>query len=160
MIEEGTKVPDFELEGIDGQGKPGTFTLEGLLAGREFLVLYFYPKDNTPGCTTEACDFRDHLNRLLPKAAVAGVSPDRPESHLKFREKQSLNFPLLSDPEHRMMEVYRAWGEKKLYGKVKEGVIRSTCLIGKDGILLKHWKRVSVKGHVDKVIEAIQAQEG
>ncbi|MDT8446869.1 MAG: peroxiredoxin [bacterium] len=158
MLEEGNKVPDFKLEGIDPEGREQSYSLKDLLAQKDFLVLYFYPKDSTPGCTTEACDFRDNLARLMPRAVVVGVSPDSVASHQRFHEKQSLNFPLLCDPEHNMMQAYGAWGEKNMYGKIKVGVIRSTCLIGQDGTLLRHWQRVAVKGHVDKVLEAIEQQ--
>jgi len=156
MIEANALAPSFSLEGLDENGTTQTYTLESLLEGKPFLVLYFYPRDNTPGCTTEACDFRDNFNRWSALAQVVGVSPDSVESHGKFREKQGLNFPLLCDPEHTMMTEYNAWGEKKLYGKVSIGTIRSTVIVNSDGTVLKHWKRVQVKGHVDKVIEAME----
>jgi len=156
MLEENKQAPAFCLQGLDAQGKEQQFTLESLGEDKDFLVLYFYPKDNTPGCTTEACDFRDNFNRLSGRCQVVGVSPDSIESHRKFREKQGLNFVLLSDPEHVMMPGYDAWGEKKLYGKVSIGTIRSTVILRNDGTVVKHWKRVQVKGHVDKVIEAIE----
>ena len=155
MIKENALAPTFTLQGIDAQGAEQPYSLENLLEGKEFLVIYFYPKDSTPGCTTEACDFRDNLARIQPYAAVVGISPDSVASHLRFQENQNLNFPLLCDPEHSMMESYQAWGEKKLYGKISIGTIRSTVIIKADGTVLKHWKRVQVKGHVDKVIEAI-----
>jgi peroxiredoxin Q/BCP len=152
MIEHSQQAPDFCLSGIDAKGKEGEFCLKDILK-QGTLVLYFYPKDNTPGCTKEACDFRDNLNRLTAKAQVFGISPDSIQSHLKFKEKQSLNFPLLSDPDKKTLEAYGAFGEKKMYGKLAKGVIRSTFVISKDGVVLKKWSPVRVRGHVDKVLE-------
>lgn len=156
MIEEGQTAPDFCLPGINDQGDEREYCLKDILE-KGAVVLYFYPKDNTPGCTREACDFRDNLNRLTTKTQIIGVSPDSIKSHLKFREKQSLNFPLLSDPEKKVLETYGAFGEKKLYGKVVTGVIRSTFVIGVNGKVLKKWSPVRVKGHVDKVLEFLSA---
>jgi peroxiredoxin Q/BCP len=119
-------------------------------------VIYFYPRDNTPGCTQEACDFRDSFNRITAKATVVGVSRDGIASHMKFREKNGLNFPLLSDPDHTVLEAYGAWGEKKMYGKSTMGITRSTVLIGKDGTIRKIWPRVAVRGHVDDVISELK----
>ncbi|MFA5353452.1 MAG: peroxiredoxin, partial [Thermodesulfovibrionales bacterium] len=130
--------------------------LADLLKEGRAVVLYFYPRDNTPGCTQEACDFRDNLNRLTPHAAVIGVSSDSIASHKRFREKQGLTFPLLSDPDHTVLTAYGAWGEKKMYGKVSEGTIRSTFLITADGLIAKAWKSVKVKGHVDEVLKALR----
>jgi peroxiredoxin Q/BCP len=155
MPKEGAKAPDFCLAGIDESGKEGEFCLSGLIKKGKDIVLYFYPKDNTPGCTQEACDFRDNVNRLASRATVVGVSRDSIASHKTFREKHGLNFPLLSDAEHRIHEAYGAWGQKKLYGKTTMGAIRTTCLIGKDGIIKKLWPSVKVRGHVDEVIEAL-----
>jgi len=152
MIEEGQKAPDFCLQGIDKNGKEEKFCLEDILAKGK-LILYFYPRDNTPGCTKEACDFRDNLNRLTSKAQVLGVSPDSISSHKRFKEKQGLNFPLLSDPEKVVLTNYGAFGEKKMYGKLVKGVIRSTFVLDKDGTVLKKWSPVRVKGHVDQVLE-------
>lgn len=148
------KVNDFSLKGIDAEGKEKNFVLSEF-KGKN-VVLYFYPKDETPGCTQEACDFRDNFNRLTSKAVVIGVSADSIESHKKFQKNHDLNFILLSDPEHKVMEGFDAWGEKKLYGKVFTGVIRSTFLIDKEGVLKKAWPKVSVKGHVDDVIKEIE----
>ncbi len=153
-MEVGTKIDSFSLKGIDAKGKEITFSLNDY-KGKN-IVLYFYPKDNTPGCTQEACDFRDNFNRLTSLAQVVGVSPDSVESHIKFQAKHDLNFILLSDPEHSLMTKFGAWGEKMLYGKVNIGVIRSTFIINKEGTLVKSWKKVSVKGHVDKVIEELK----
>ena len=124
-------------------------------AGRK-VVLYFYPKDNTPGCTTEACDFRDNMKRLARQdVVVLGVSPDSAASHVKFRDKFDLNFTLLSDPDKKMMAKYGAFGEKTMYGKKTMGVIRSTFLIDEKGKVLHVWPNVKAKGHVDKVLEKL-----
>lgn len=152
MIKEGERVSNFTLPGIDEKGIQRVFTLKELLDDKNFLVLYFYPKDNTPGCSQEACDFRDNINRVLQFASVAGVSPDSIESHKKFKEKYSLNFPLLSDHELKVIKEFGAYGDKNMYGKKVKGVIRSTFLIGRDGILKKAWRKVSVKGHVQEII--------
>ncbi|MEQ9323007.1 MAG: thioredoxin-dependent thiol peroxidase [Polyangiaceae bacterium] len=149
-IEEGKKAPAFTLKGDDGK----THKLsdhEG-----EKVVLYFYPRDSTPGCTTEACDFRDNLARLRKAGAVVyGVSRDSLESHAKFRDEHDLNFVLLSDPDLKVHVKYGAWGEKNMYGKKVEGVIRSTFLIDGAGKVRKAWPKVRVKGHVDKVLAAL-----
>lgn len=155
MIKVGDKAPDFRLSGIDEEGREREFGLAELLRLKKKIVLYFYPKDNTPGCTQEACDFRDNLGRLTPHALVLGVSRDGLGSHLKFREKQGLNFPLLTDPEHKAMEAYGAWGEKKMYGKPVTGTIRTTVLIGLNGKIEKIWSSVKVKGHVDEVLKEL-----
>jgi len=151
-VEEGKKPPAFKLE--DAAGK--TVSL-GDFAGKD-LVLYFYPKDDTPGCTKEACGFRDEWAELRKRGvAVVGVSPDGAASHQKFAAKYKLPFTLLSDPDKSMMTAYGAWGEKMLYGKKKIGVIRSTVWIGKDGKVKKHWARVpSAAEHPEKVLEALK----
>ena len=152
MIEVGKKAPAFTLESSDG----GKVKL-GDLAGKA-VVVYFYPRDNTPGCTVEAQDFRDALPKLKKAGAVVlGVSKDSIESHCKFRDKYALTFPLLTDPDTKVMEAYGAWGDKVLYGKKSKGIIRSTVLIGKDGKVAKHWPKVRVKDHVAEVIEAVKA---
>ncbi|NTU41828.1 MAG: peroxiredoxin [Nitrospirales bacterium] len=153
------EAPEFCLGGIDGVGNEGEFCLSALLAEGRPVVLYFYPRDNTPGCTQEACDFRDNINRIAPHTLVVGVSTDGIASHRKFREKHGLTFPLLSDPEHSVLASYGAWGEKKLYGKLSEGTIRSTFLIGPDGLVKKVWKGVKVKGHVDEVLTFLRTSE-
>ncbi len=155
MVKEGAKAPDFCLTGIDEAGTEKEFCLADLLRQGRQVVLYFYPKDDTPGCTKEACDFRDNFNRLTGKALVVGVSRDSIASHRKFREKYGLNFPLLSDPDHKLLDAYGAWGEKKMYGQVTMGVKRTTCLIGRDGKIRKLWPDVRVEGHVDEVLEAL-----
>jgi peroxiredoxin Q/BCP len=154
VIEINSKVSDFTLQGIDAVGNEKTFSLSDF-AGQN-IVLYFYPKDNTPGCTQEACNFRDNFNRLISKAVVIGVSADSIASHKKFQEQQSLNFILLSDPEHKLLEKFEAWGEKKMYGKSFMGIIRSTFIIDKEGIVKKIWENVNVKGHVDEVLEELE----
>ena len=122
----------------------------------KIVVLYFYPRDNTPGCTTEAENFRDAVPALKKLGAVVlGASKDSIASHCKFRDKYELSFPLLSDPDGKVLEAYGAWGDKVLYGKKSKGIIRSTVLIGKDGKVVQHWPKVSVKGHVDAVVAAV-----
>lgn len=137
--------------GIDANGQEKEFLLSEL---KEPLVLYFYPKDNTPGCTQEACDFRDNFNRLTSKATVVGVSPDNVSSHKNFQKKHSLNFALVSDPEHTLAEAFEVWKEKSMYGKKYMGIERSTFII-KDGKVAKEWRKVNVNGHVDEVIQSI-----
>lgn len=142
---------DIKLKGLDKDGEEKEFLLS------EFegtIVLYFYPKDNTPGCTQEACDFRDNFNRLTNKATVIGVSPDSVESHKKFRKDHDINFTLLSDPQHELAEKFGVWEEKSMYGKKYMGINRSTFLI-KDGLIAKAWKNVKVGGHVDEVISSL-----
>ncbi len=154
-IEEGKKAPAFTLK--DGKGE--THKLSDY-AGRH-VILYFYPKDDTPGCTKEACGFRDLTKKLEKEGAVVlGVSPDDEASHKKFAKQYKLKFPLLSDPGKKVMVPYGAWGEKMMYGKKTVGVIRSTVWIGPDGKVVKHWKRVSkAADHPGKVLEALQARE-
>jgi peroxiredoxin Q/BCP len=121
-------------------------------------VLYFYPKDDTPGCTKEACGFRDAWDDLQQLGVVVlGVSPDGADSHARFAEKYRLPFPLLSDPDRRAMQAYGAWGEKTLYGKTTTGVIRSTVWIGPDGRVMRHWDRISdAATHPDQVLAALR----
>ena len=123
----------------------------------QWLVLYFYPNDDTPGCTTEACDFTNGLKDFEKlDAAVVGCSPNSLESHKKFIAKYKLKVRLLSDPEHKAMTAYGAWGEKVLYGKKSIGVIRSTVIVGPDGKVAHHWARVKAKGHADSVREKLK----
>lgn len=151
-LKEGSKAPTFALEASTG----GTAKLKDF-AGK-WVVLYFYPRDATPGCTTQAQSFRDHAGALDERGAVVlGVSKDSIASHLKFAAKQELNFPLLSDPEGTTIEEYGAWGEKNLYGKKSMGIIRSTVLIDPEGTVRKIWPKVRVKGHVEDVIAALDA---
>lgn len=146
-------IEDFSLRGIDKDGNERKFSLSEFKGNN--VVLYFYPKDNTPGCTQEACDFRDNMNRLTSKAVVLGVSTDSIESHKKFKKDHDLNFILLSDPEHKVLEKFGAWGEKNMYGKKYQGTTRSTFLIDKNGILRKAWETVKVQGHVDEILEEL-----
>lgn len=140
---------DIKLKGIDKEGEEKEFLLSEL---PQPIILYFYPKDNTSGCTKEACSFRDNFNRLTGKATVVGVSPDDIESHKKFQKDHGLNFILLSDPEHKLAEKFGTWEEKSMYGKKYMGINRSTFII-KDGLIAKAWKNVKVEGHVDEVID-------
>jgi peroxiredoxin Q/BCP len=150
MIEEGKKAPAFKLESSAGD----TVSLDDFKG--KTVVLYFYPKDDTPGCTREAQGFRDAAARLKKKnAVVLGVSRDSVKSHCSFRDKYDLNFPLLSDPDGKVIRAYGAWGEKNMYGKKSEGIIRTTVVIGPDGKVARVFPRVKVDGHVDKVLEAI-----
>ena len=117
------------------------------------IILYFYPKDNTSGCTQEACNFRDNLNRLTSKATIIGVSPDSIKSHQKFKANHNLNFLLLSDPEHKLAEKFGVWKEKSMYGRKYMGIERSTFILDKEGNIEKEWRKVKVKGHVDEILE-------
>ena len=151
-VQVGRKAPAFSLKDATGD-KVSLADFAG-----QNVVLYFYPRDDTPGCTKEACGFRD-LWRKIQKhdAVVLGVSPDGPEAHQKFAAKYKLPFTLLCDPTKKTMEKYGAWGEKVLYGKKTIGVIRSTVIIGADGKVLKHWARVpKAADHPAKVLEALQ----
>ncbi|MBL6832371.1 MAG: thioredoxin-dependent thiol peroxidase [Pirellulales bacterium] len=151
-IEEGRKAPDFTLQSHAGE-KLKLSSLRGA-----WVILYFYPKDDTPGCTKEACGFRDALPDLTARnAVVLGVSPDSPESHSRFREKYDLPFTLLADPEHTVAEKYGAWREKTLYGKKSMGIVRSTFVIDADGRVAKLFKHVRADGHAEKVVAAVDA---
>ncbi len=146
----GSKAPGFELQ--DHTGK--TVSLSQF-AGKN-VVLYFYPKDDTPGCTVEACNFRDEHSALEKAGAVVlGVSPDTTKSHQKFATKFSLPFPLLADTEHKVAEAYGAWGEKVNYGRTYMGIIRSTFLIDPQGTVKHVWPKVKVNGHVDEVLSVL-----
>jgi peroxiredoxin Q/BCP len=151
MLEVGTKAPDFTLMSDEEK----EVSLSDFLGDKD-VVLYFYPKDNTSGCTKEACSFRDNLPQIQAKnAIVIGVSPDSVKSHQNFKAKHNLNFILLSDPEHKVAEAYGAWGEKKNYGRVYHGIIRSTFIIGKDGIIKKVFKKVKTAIHGEEVLEVL-----
>ena len=142
---------DIELLGINKDGEEKKYSLKDFKGER--VVLYFYPKDNTSGCTQEACDFRDNINRITSVAKVVGVSPNDIKSHLKFREKQSLNFDLLADTEQKLSNEFKVWVEKSMYGRKYMGIERSTFILDKDGNIEKEWRKVKVKGHVDEVID-------
>ena len=146
---------DIKLQGIDVDGIEKEYSLNDFKGQK--VILYFYPKDNTSGCTQEACDFRDNINRLTSFATVIGVSTDSIKSHLKFKEKQSLNFILLSDPEHKLAEAFNVWVEKSMYGRKYMGIERSTFVLDENLNVIKEWRKVKVKGHVDEVIEYINA---
>jgi thioredoxin-dependent peroxiredoxin len=154
MIRTGEPAPPFAL--TDAAGK--RVALEDLV-GRD-VVLYFYPKDDTPGCTKEACGFRDAWTELREMGVeVLGVSPDSAASHARFAEKYRLPFRLLSDPDKQVMETYGAWGEKTLYGRKTTGVIRSTVWIGPDGRVRRHWARVAdAEKHLDQVLAALKGE--
>jgi peroxiredoxin Q/BCP len=152
FLEPGTKAPDFTLPADDG----GEVTLHELRGTP--VVLYFYPRDDTPGCTREACAFRDRKADLgQVGAAVLGVSPDDVSSHQKFRDKHSLNFPILADADHKVAEEYGAWREKVRFGKKSIGIQRSTFLIDREGVIRKVWKNVQVDGHDEQVLAALRA---
>jgi len=151
MLVVGDKAPSFELS-RDGGGTVSSAELK-----QKAYVVYFYPKDNTPGCTTESCDFRDNFARIQAAGVdVFGVSRDSVKSHDGFKSKYELPFALLSDPDKTLHTAFGAWGLKKMYGKEVEGTIRSTFLIDKKGKVAATWPKVSVKGHIDEVLAAIE----
>jgi peroxiredoxin Q/BCP len=153
MLSEGDKAPAFDLEADSGI----RFSLKEALGSGKSLVLYFYPKDSTPGCTREAQGFTEAKRKLAAAGAtVAGVSKDSIKSHCGFRDKYAIDFPLLSDPDLVVHRAYGAYGEKTMYGKKVMGTIRSTFLITPDGRIARAWRGVKVDGHVDAVLEAIR----
>lgn len=145
---------EIKLAGLSAEGEEREYELSGFKGDR--VVLYFYPKDNTSGCTQEACDFRDNVNRLISSVVVIGVSPDSIKSHKKFKENQDLNFILLSDTEHQLAEQFGVWKEKSMYGRKYMGIERSTFVLDKDGNIEKEWRNVKVKGHVAEVWAYLQ----
>ena len=150
MVEEGKAAPDFELTSDSGE----TVRLASL-RGKP-VVLYFYPKDDTPGCTAQACGIRDAWGEFQRAGAVVlGVSPDDAASHAKFKEKYGLQFPLLADPDHAVAEEYGVWGEKHLYGKTYMGIVRSTFVIAADGNVTKVMRKVKPDTHADDVLAAL-----
>jgi thioredoxin-dependent peroxiredoxin len=152
MVEEGKPAPEFTLPSSEG-GEVSLASLRG-----KTVVLYFYPRDMTPGCTREACAFRDTQAPLKRAGAVVlGVSPDSIGSHEKFRGKYKLNFPLLADADKAVAKKYGAWGEKVMYGKKVTGMIRSTFVIDGEGVVRKVFPRVKVDGHAEKVLEAVKS---
>jgi peroxiredoxin Q/BCP len=152
-LKEGAPAPDFSLLSTSGE----TIRLSDF-KGKQAVVLYFYPKDSTPGCTVEACSFRDNLAAVQGHgAAVLGVSPDSVKSHASFTQKQNLNFPLLADTERELAQAYGVWVEKKQYGRTFMGIERSTFLIDKDGRIKKIWRKVTPKSHVADVIAALES---
>ena len=153
MLEVGNKAPSFTLVGNDGK----EYSLEDYKGKK--VLLYFYPKDNTPGCTKEACSLRDWNSEIIKRGVtVMGVSKDSIQSHNKFRDKHGLNFILLSDPEKTVHMAYDAWGEKKLYGKVSLGTIRKTFLIDENGSIEKIWNKVAVATHGEDVVKYLDKE--
>ena len=151
MVETGKQAPAFRLPDQDGE-QVSLAELKG-----QWVVLYFYPRDDTPGCTTEACEFTSTLGDFQAlDAVVLGCSPDGAEAHRKFIVKHELAVRLLSDPSHETMAEYGAWGEKVLYGRKSVGVIRSTVLIGPDGNVAYHWKKVRAAGHAAHVAQRLR----
>lgn len=151
QLQPGDKAPDFSLPASTGE----TISLSDF-RGDKRVVLYFYPKDNTSGCTKEACSFRDHLPAIADKdTVVLGVSPDSLKSHDKFITKHELNFPLLSDEDHSVAEAYGAWGEKKMYGKTYMGIIRKTFVIDKDGNIEQAFHKVKADGHGEEILNVL-----
>lgn len=148
----GDLAPEFALAADDGR----TYALKDLRGKR--VVLYFYPRDATPGCTTEACDFRDRQAAFTGAGVtVLGVSGDDLKSHARFRSKHALSFPLLSDPDHAVAAAYGAFGEKVLYGRVSQGILRSTFVVGPSGAIEAMWQPVRVPGHAEAVLAAVAA---
>ena len=139
---------EIKLQGLDKDGNENEYTLADFKGQK--VVLYFYPKDNTSGCTQEACDFRDNMNRITPFATVIGVSPNDIKSHKKFKEKQDLNFLLLSDTEHTLSEAFNVWKEKSM------GIERSTFILDEKGNTIQEWRKVKVNGHVDEIIQNLK----
>ena len=152
MLEEGRKAPGFSLPSDSGK----TIALEDF-KGRNKVVLYFYPKDDTSGCTAQACEFRDNWKAVQAAGAVVlGVSPDGVASHGKFKGKYQLPFPLLADEDHAVAEAYGAWGEKSMYGRKYHGILRTTFVIGTDGKIEKVFQKVKLKGHAAEVLAALK----
>ncbi len=150
MLKEGTQAPDFTA--LDQNGSKIKLSS---FKGKKNVVLYFYPKDMTPGCTTEACDFRDRYKKFKG-AEILGVSIDSPERHQKFIEKYNLPFSLISDIDHKVVNKFKMWQEKSLYGKKFMGTVRSTFIIDKSGIIRKIFPKVKVKGHTEEVLAALK----
>jgi peroxiredoxin Q/BCP len=151
MLKPGAKAPAFSLQSDGGK----RISLADLKGGK--VVLYFYPKDDTPGCTKEACSFRDAwVDVQETGAAVFGVSPDGATSHQRFRAKYRLPFPLLSDPDHAVAEAYGAWGQKSMYGRKYQGILRTTFLIDETGTVRRVFEKVKPEGHAEEVLAAIR----
>ncbi|CAM3670499.1 peroxiredoxin [Cohnella lubricantis] len=157
----GRTAPDFELPAIVEGGDEAMVRLSQYRGSK--VVLFFYPKDMTPACTQESCDFRDAgalLSAEDSNTVILGISTNDLKSHRKFADKYNLGYPLLADVEHKVCEQYGVWQEKKLYGRAYMGIVRSTFLIDENGKLLKEWRSLKVKGHVDEVVETIRALRG
>ena len=150
MVEEGKPAPDFELTSDEGQ----TVRLSELRG--QPVVVYFYPRDDTPGCTAQACGIRDNYEAFGERGAVVlGISPDDESSHVKFKQKYGLPFTLLADPDHRVADDYGVWGERSMYGKTYHGIERSTFVIDADGNVAKIMRRVKPDTHAQQVLEAL-----
>lgn len=155
MLTEGERAPELGIPDAHGE----TVTLAGLRGKK--VVVYFYPRDDTPGCTVEACGFRDHDAAIAAAGAVVlGISPDDAKSHAKFARKHGLPFRLLCDPDHRVAEAWGAWGEKSMYGKKYMGVLRSTFLVDEQGRIARAWPKVKVDGHAAEVLAAVRGEAG
>ena len=150
MVKEGNKAPDFS-----GKNQEGKSVKLSSFKGKKNIILYFYPKDMTPGCTTEACDFRDQYKKFK-NTTILGVSIDSPERHQKFIAKYNLPFDLIADENKKIVEKYGVWQEKKLYGKTFMGIIRSTFIIDKNGVIHKIFTKVKVKEHVEEVLHFLK----
>jgi len=149
-LEAGTQAPTFSLPDQDGM----PVSLDDFKGQR--VLVYFYPADDTPGCTKEACQFNDNLAAFqAADVPVIGISPDDAQSHQRFRNKYGLRFPLLTDADHQVMDAYGAWGEKTRYGRTSVGVLRSTFLVGADGRIEQAWHNVKADGHAAKILEAL-----
>ncbi|MFA8438107.1 thioredoxin-dependent thiol peroxidase [Pueribacillus sp. YX66] len=150
-VEVGKRAPEFELKANTGESvKLSDFR-------GKYVIVYFYPKDMTPGCTTQACDFRDHHESFKElDAVILGISPDPIDRHQKFIDKHDLPFLLLADEDHKVAEAYDVWKLKKMFGKEYMGIERSTFLIDKEGIVMKEWRKVRVKGHVEEALEYLK----
>lgn len=148
MLKPGDKAPDFTIMSETGE----EVSLSDFV-GKSDVVLYFYPKDNTSGCTKEACSFRDNIREIETKGAVVlGISPDSVKSHQSFIQKHNLNFTLLSDPDHKVAQAYGVWVEKSMYGRKYWGILRTTFIIGRDGIIKHVFERVKPAGHAEEVL--------
>jgi len=148
MLKPGDRAPEFTLISEDGE----TVSLSDY-RGKSDVILYFYPKDNTSGCTKEACSFRDNVREIETKGAVVlGISPDSVRSHQNFARKHDLNFTLLSDPDHKVAQAWGVWGEKKMYGRKYWGILRTTFIIDKDGIIRDVFQKVKPAGHAEQIL--------
>ena len=152
-LSKGAEAPSFE--GIDQDGK--TIRLKDFVGKK--VILYFYPKDDTPGCTAEACDLRDNYQRWINKGfEVIGISPDSEKSHKKFKEKYNLPFNLLADPDKKIIKAYGAWGTKKMYGRSYDGVLRTTYVIDEEGIIEEVLSKVDTKNHTSQIMQELKLE--
>ncbi|MBN1159531.1 MAG: thioredoxin-dependent thiol peroxidase [Bacteroidales bacterium] len=150
QLNEGSKAPVFKGKDQDGKG----LSLDDFIGKK--VILYFYPKDNTPGCTDEACNLRDNYEALFSRGfAIIGISPDSEKSHMNFKKKYQLPFSLIADPDKQIIKAYGAWGEKSMYGKKYEGVLRTTYVIDEEGIVLKKISKVDTKNHTAQILKEL-----